>query len=80
MLMLVFLVMFGPKKGSVVAYKSGWFSHMSAQAYSIINYIKYKKIASKILSICLTKHYSHKFVIILNYILSEKVILVTSAH
>jgi hypothetical protein len=28
MLMLVFLVMFGPKKGSIVAYRSGWFNNL----------------------------------------------------
>jgi hypothetical protein len=28
MLMLVFLVYFGPKKGSIVAYRSGWFNNL----------------------------------------------------
>ena len=28
MLMLVFLVMFGPKKGSIVAYRSGWYNNL----------------------------------------------------
>jgi hypothetical protein len=28
MLMLVFLVMFGPKKGSIIAYRSGWFNNL----------------------------------------------------
>lgn len=28
MLMLVFLVMFGPKKGSIVAYRAGWFNNL----------------------------------------------------
>lgn len=37
MLMLVFLVMFGPKKGSVVAYRSGWYNLLSQQTYSILN-------------------------------------------
>jgi hypothetical protein len=41
MLMLVFLVMFGPKKGSVIAYRSGWFSHLSTQLHSLLHYVKY---------------------------------------
>jgi formate hydrogenlyase subunit 3/multisubunit Na+/H+ antiporter MnhD subunit len=40
MLMLVFLVMFGPKKGSVIAYRSGWHVHMTTQLYSLISYAK----------------------------------------
>lgn len=30
MLMLVFLVYFGPKKGSIVAYRSGWFNNLDS--------------------------------------------------
>ena len=39
MFMLVFLVMFGPKKGSIVAYKSGWGSTFQHQLLSIKNYL-----------------------------------------
>ena len=46
--MLVFLVMFGPKKGSVVAYRSGWFAHMTTQAYSLINYTKLNREFSQL--------------------------------
>jgi len=39
MFMLVFLVMFGPKKGSVIAYRSGWGNTLQHQLLSIKNYI-----------------------------------------
>lgn len=39
MFMLVFLVMFGPKKGSVIAYRSGWGSTFQLQTASISNYL-----------------------------------------
>lgn len=39
MFMLVFLVMFGPKKGSIVAYKSGWSGTFQYQLLSIKNYL-----------------------------------------
>ena len=48
MLMLVFLVMFGPKKGSVVAYKSGWAGHLSTQVLSLLNYSKKSASFSKL--------------------------------
>jgi hypothetical protein len=38
--MLVFLVMFGPKKGSVVAYKSGWYSLLDYQLNTIISTLR----------------------------------------
>ena len=38
MFMLVFLVMFGTKKGSVVSYRSGWGSTIQQQLASIANY------------------------------------------
>lgn len=34
MLMLVFLVMFGPKKGSVIAYRSGWYNNLDTSVIS----------------------------------------------
>jgi hypothetical protein len=38
MFMLVFLVMFGPKKGSVIAYRSGWSNMTTIQLASIRAY------------------------------------------
>lgn len=44
MLMLVFLVMFGPKKGSVVAYKSGWYNLLDYQTNAAI--LKFRSITN----------------------------------
>ena len=39
MFMLVFLVMFGPKKGSVIAYRSGWGSTFQNQLYLLSKHV-----------------------------------------
>jgi hypothetical protein len=50
MFMLVFLVMFGPKKGSIVAYVSSWDFHFSQQTYTLTS-----------LSKSLSQSFSHRF-------------------
>lgn len=45
MLMLVFLVMFGPKKGSIVAYRSGWFNNLDTAIRS--NYASWSALSHR---------------------------------
>lgn len=48
MFMLVFLVMFGPKKGSIVSYKSNWEFNFNNQIRSILYYYKKRSTGSVI--------------------------------
>lgn len=67
MLMLVFLVMFGPKKGSIVAYRSGWYNLLDRQINAIILKLQHTGTRNLKSNISMFSSYIHSLIYRFNF-------------